>query len=65
MLTFGGMAKRGFQDFKVSKVTETSKQLDVFMKLKFPRCVKPLLPPVFVGIIGKNINPLGASCFML
>jgi hypothetical protein len=42
-VTVRGFAQRGFQGSKVSKVTRTSKQLDDFLKLKCPRCAKPLL----------------------
>jgi hypothetical protein len=41
--TVRGFAQRGFQDSNVSKVTQTSKQLDDFLKYKTPRCAKPLL----------------------
>jgi hypothetical protein len=43
LLTVRGFALRGFQGFNVSKVTKTFKQLDDFLKLKCPRCAKPLL----------------------
>jgi hypothetical protein len=42
-LTVRGFALRGFQSSNVLKVTETSKQLDDFLKHKTPRCAKPLL----------------------
>ena len=42
-ITVRGFALRGFQGFNVSKVTKTFKQLDDFLKLKCPRCAKPLL----------------------
>jgi hypothetical protein len=43
LLTVRGFVQRGFQGFKVSKGTRTSKQRDDFLKLKSPRCAKPLL----------------------
>jgi hypothetical protein len=42
-LTVRGFAQQGFQGSNVSKVTESSKQLDAFLKHKTPRCAKPLL----------------------
>jgi hypothetical protein len=48
VVTVRGFAQRGFQDSNVSKVTQTSKQLDDFLKLKCPRCAKPLLAEVIV-----------------
>jgi hypothetical protein len=44
--TVRGFAQRGFQGSNVSKVTQTSKQLDDFLKPKTPRCAKPLLAAV-------------------
>jgi hypothetical protein len=41
-----GLAQRGFHRSNVSKETRTSKQLDAFLKLKSPRCAKPLLVEV-------------------
>jgi len=43
LLTVRGFAQRGFQGANVSKDTQTSKQRGDFMKLKSPRCAKPLL----------------------
>jgi hypothetical protein len=42
-LTVRGLAQRGIYDSNVSHKTQTSKQLDDFLKHKCPRCAKPLL----------------------
>jgi ssDNA-binding Zn-finger/Zn-ribbon topoisomerase 1 len=42
-VSVSSIAQRGFQDSKVTKVSETSKQLDDFLNHKCPRCGKPLL----------------------
>jgi hypothetical protein len=41
-LMVSGFAKRGLQGYNKSKETETSKQLDDFLKHKCPRFAKPL-----------------------
>jgi hypothetical protein len=40
-----GFALRGFQSSRISKETQTSKQLEDFLKHKCPRYAEPLFKP--------------------
>ena len=53
---FFGFALRGFQGSIVSKVTQTSKQLDDFLILKCPSCAKPPVATINSSSVWKREN---------